>query len=186
MAYNTRYYDGTDLWQLRPHRRAIHTYRLSDGTLVGMFQGSRGTNPALDFIVRILLDGPDEKPEPPSHAYWVADLLMKGQRFSDEIKRIMDYYLDFYDNICTPFSSVLDRATYTPTTVAYISTTYRHVVVPNTLPIDYNATIIELFCYCEKQNTGAYQFRTLLQRIKDYLDGNATYMDVFRLAINHR
>ena len=186
MAYNPKYYIGTDLWQLKPKRPAIHTYRLSDGTLVGMFQGKRGSNPTLDFVVRILLDGVNEIPDPPSHAYWVADLLLKGQVFPDEIKEIMDYYLDFYDNHCVPFSSVADRAAYTPRTITHITSTYQHVIVPQTLPIDYVATMIELFCYCEKQNTGAYQFRTLLQRIKDYLDGNASYMDVLRLAIHHR
>ena len=186
MAYNPKYYIGTDLWELSPKRPAIHTFVLSDGTLVGMFQGKKGANPQLDFKVKILLDGSNEKPELPPHVYWVTDVLLKGQTFPQEINDIIDYYIDFYDKKCTPFSSLNARASYSPQTVRHICQTYSHVKVPRTLPIDYIALMIELFCFCEKQNPGAYQFRNSLQRIKDFLNGTATYMDVLRLVVSHR
>lgn len=185
MAYNPKYYINNQLMELRPRRPAIHTFVLSDGTLMGMFQGKKGSNPQLDFRVKILLDGIGNKPQLPPHAYWVTDLLLKGQTFTQEVRSIIDYYIDFYDNRCVPFTTLADRQNYTPQTVAYILATYAHVVVPRTLPIDYIAQIVELFCYCEKQNNGAYQFRTLLQKINDFLNGTATYMDVLQLAIGH-
>lgn len=63
--YNAKYYDGKTLKQLRPKMSAIHTYKLSNGVIVAMFEGNRGSHPELDFKVKILREGIDERPEPP-------------------------------------------------------------------------------------------------------------------------
>ena len=158
--YNSRYYYDGALHQLRPKATAIHTYKLTDGTLIAMFQGCRGSRPDLDFKIKLLRVGEDEKPETPPHLYWVADLLIKAQRFPNEIKEIVEFYISFY-NECVPFASVEEREQYEPQTVKMISSKYCNVVVEKTLPIDYIALIIELFCYCEKRNEGAFMFKEL-------------------------
>lgn len=173
--YNPKYYFDGALHQLRPWATAIHTYQLTDGTLIAMFQGNRGAHPNLDFKIKLLRVGEDERPETPPHLYWVADLLIKSQKFPTEIKEIVEYYVSFYDR-CVPFDSVEEREKYKPQTVNVILSKYGYVKVEKTLPIDYIALIIELFCYCEKRNEGAFMFKDLLNKVKAYIDGDLDYM----------
>ena len=173
--YNTKYYFDNALHQLRPRSTAIHTYQLTDGTLVAMFQGNRGAHPDLDFKIKLLRVGKDESPETPPHLYWVIDLLIKSQKFPIEIKEIVEYYVSFYEH-CRPFNTVEEREQYKPQTVDVILSKYGYVKVEKTLPIDYIALIIELFCYCEKRNEGAFMFKDLLNKVKAYIDGDLDYM----------
>lgn len=180
--YNSEYYDGANLWQLRPKLCAIHTYKLSNGILVGMFQGNRGTHKDLDFKIKILRVGTTERPETPPHTYWVVDLLIKAQSHANEVLDILNYYINFY-NTCKPFDSIEERNLYQPSSVSYIYNTYNYIDVTNTLPIDYIALMIELFCYCEKRNTGAYMFKDLLSTLKDYMLGKVDYMHVIKASM---
>lgn len=174
-TYNEKYYFDGALHQLRPWATAIHTYQLTDGTIIAMFQGNRGAHPDLDFKIKLLRVGEDERPETPPHLYWVADLLIKSQKFPKEVKEIVEYYVSFYDR-CKPFDTVEERGNYKPQTVNVILSKYAHVKVEKTLPIDYIALIIELFCYCEKRNEGAFMFKDLLNKVKAYIDGDLDYM----------
>lgn len=198
MNYNPKYYVNGELTQAKAKRaqiggeivilpkKAIHTYTLSDGTLVGMFQGSRGRCPKLDFVVKILTVGKESKLEAPPHTYWVVDLLIKAQKYPTEVKEIVKFYSEFYEK-CVPFKDVKDRQNYKPRTVDAISKSYEHVVVERTLPIDYVALIVELFCLCEKQNvsaeTNVYMFKNILKLLSKYVDGEANYMDVLRNSV---
>lgn len=180
--YNTKYFDGCDLWQLKPKQKAIHTYKISNGIILGMFQGNRGSYPELDFKIKILREGTAEVPEAPVHTYWVVDLIIKAQQYPCEINEILKFYIDFYNN-CNPFNTVSDRTLYRPTTVAYMMNRYKNVSVPKTLPIDYIAFVIELFCICEKRNSGAYMFGNLLKTIQSYINGNLDYMHVIKASM---
>ena len=146
--YNSKYFYDKALHQLSPKLTAIQTFVLSNGILVGLFQGKRGSHPELDFVV----------------------------------KSIIDYYIDFY-NQCRPFSTVEERNAYIPQTVSYIMDKYGKLDIFKTLPMDYIALIIELFCFCEKRNEGAYMFKNLLLCLKDYIDGKANYMNVLKAAM---
>lgn len=175
--YNTKYYFDNKLHQIRPKAEAISTFVMSDGTLIAMFQGSRGSHPDLDFRIKILKTGEDSIPQQPSHLYWVVDLMIKAQLFPKQISEIIKYYISFYDT-CTPFKSVEERAAYKPTTVEYILKNYDYVICDNTLPIDYTAYILEFFSLCEKQNEGAKMFRGLLTAFDDYLNHTIDYMSL--------
>ena len=180
--YNSKYFYDKALHQLSPKLTAIQTFVLSNGILVGLFQGKRGSHPELDFVVKILLDGKNEIMEPPKHIYWVVDLMIKSHHYKSEVKSIIDYYIDFY-NHCRPFSTVEERNAYIPQTVSYIMDKYGKLDIFKTLPMDYIALIIELFCFCEKRNEGAYMFKNLLLCLKDYIDGKANYMNVLKAAM---
>ena len=58
--YNSKYYNGTELRQLRPRISAFKTYKTHDGTLIGLFQGNRGVRPDIDFVIKILVPGHDK------------------------------------------------------------------------------------------------------------------------------
>ena len=149
--YNTNYYDGINLTQMRPRLVAFKTYKMKDGTLVGLFQGNRGMRPDIDFVIKILIPGIDKKLRPPTHTFWVVDLLLKIPQYRNEVREIVQYYIDYYARTL-PFSSVQDRNTYRLETVEEITTHYAHLEQPYTLSLDYVATVIELFCKNEKIN----------------------------------
>lgn len=180
--YNNKYYFDGKLHQLMPKMTAIHTFVISDGTLIAMFQGNRGRHPDLDFRVKILKTGKDARPKLPPHLYWIVDLMIKAQFYPTEVREIINFYIDFYNN-CKPFDSVEERASYKPTTVKYIYEKYKHVSCKNTLPIDYTAYVMELFSYCEKRNEGAKMFLGLLVAFRQYIDGELDYMDVLNARV---
>lgn len=180
--YNSKYYNGTELTQLRPRISAFKTYKTHDGTLIGLFQGNRGVRPDIDFVIKILVPGHDKKLTPPTHTFWVVDLLLKIPQYRNEVREIVQYYIDYYARTF-PFSSVQERNNYQLETVAEITTRYAHIEQSYTLSLDYVATIIELFCKNEKINPGAYMFRNLLLTLKDYIDDNRHYTEVLQAAM---
>jgi hypothetical protein len=181
-VYNQKYYDGTNLTQLRPRLTAFKTYLTQDGTLVGLFQGSRGVRPDLDFVVKILIPGQDKIMRPPTHTYWIVDLLLKIPQFRNEVREIVQYYIDYYER-ATPFTSVEERNNYALETVPEITARYAHIEQSYTLSLDYVATMIELFCKNEKVYSGAYMFRDLLITLKNYIDGRKHYTEVLQAAM---
>lgn len=183
--YNENYYKNGKMLQLRPYAEAIHTFKTGDGTIIAIFQGNRGDNPDLDFRVKYLNDDPKARPVQLPHVDWVVDLLIKAQKYPNEVKGLLDYFINFY-NTCKPFASIQERATYTPVSSAIIETRYAHVNVPGTFSMGGIAIILELFCICEKQTAGAHQFKLQLQMTRDYMDGKINYRNLLNLAINHR
>jgi hypothetical protein len=182
--YNEKYYQNGKMLQLKPKAEAIHTFKTSDGTLIAIFQGSRGDNPKLDFRVKYLDNEPNAKPVMLPHIDWVVDLIIKAQKYPNEVEKILDYFINFY-NSCKPFSTVEERATYSPITKTDIEGMYSHVQVPGTLSIGGIAIILELFCICEKQTANAHQFKQLLHDMRDYIRGNINYRKLLNLAIKH-
>jgi len=180
--YNTNYYDGINLTQMRPRLVAFKTYKIKDGTLVDLFQGNRGMRPDIDFVIKILIPGIDKKLRPPTHTFWVVDLLLKIPQYRNEVREIVQYYIDYYARTL-PFSSIQERNTHRLETVEEITTRYAHLEQPYTLSLDYVATVIELFCKNEKINPSAYMFRDLLIALRDYIDGNKHYTEVLQAAM---
>ena len=180
--YNSKYYDGTDLRQLRPSVAAFRTFKTKDGTLIGLFQGSRGADPQLDFVIKILVPGPEKVLTPPTHTFWVVDLLLKIPQYRKEVREIVEYYINYYEHT-VPFSSVEERNNYQLETVEEITTKYAHIEQDYTLSLDYVATIVELFCKNEKVNPGAYMFKNLLLALRNYIDGKLHYTEVLQAAM---
>lgn len=121
--YNENYYKNGKMLQLRPYAEAIHTFKTGDGTIIAIFQGNRGDNPELDFRVKYLNNDPEARPVQLPHVDWVVDLLIKAQKYPNEVKELLDYFITFYDT-CKPFSSVADRASYTPKSIKIIGGKY--------------------------------------------------------------
>lgn len=181
-VYNPNYFNGTGLIQMRPRIAAFKIYTMRDGTLIGLFQGSRGVRQDIDFLVKILIPGPEKKLRPPTHTFWVVDLLLKIPQYRKEVREIIQYYIDYYERT-SPFASIQERNNYQLETVKEITSRYSHLEQPYTLSLDYVATIIELFCKNEKLNPGAYMFRNLLLALRDYIDGNKHYTEILEAAL---
>lgn len=175
--YNPRYFINNELWQLRPKRKAINVYKTEEGILVGMFQGARGQYPEIDFVVKILKPGINERLIPPPHSFWVVDLMMKIVEHRNETIQILEYYLNYYDSL-EPFNSSNERNNYELETVEFIANEFKEIEQSYTLSINYVAIIIELFCKNEKRNDGAYMFRNLLETLLKYAKNEVDYMTV--------
>lgn len=185
MPYNTDYYKNGKMLQLRPVQEAIHTYKTVDGTLIAIFQGNRGTRPELDFRVKYLNNDPNARPVQLPHMDWVVDLLIKAQQYPDAVKELLDFFIGFYDS-CKPFDSVQEREDYEPSTVTRFEEKFGELNVPGTMSFGGVALILELFCLCEKQNTDAHQFKLLLKKTREYMDGTVNYRNLLKLAVDHR
>jgi hypothetical protein len=181
MIYNEKYYHDGALWQLRPYRKAINTYLTKDGIVIGMFQGERGQFPEIDFILRVLKSGENEKSFPPPHSFWVVDLMLKINDFRLSVKEILEFYLEFYDTV-EPFENAESRNNYKLKTVEYITEKYKHIEQSFTLSLEYVAIIIELFCINEKRNEGAYMFRDLLKILLAYTNKEVDYIRVMQAS----
>ncbi len=59
-----------------PRVESLNQVKLSDGTIVAIFQGFRGENPDLDFIVKY--KDPNQRLRTPTHNRWIVDLVIKG------------------------------------------------------------------------------------------------------------
>ena len=181
-VYNIKYYDGKDLKRLLPKQTAYATYVMKDGTIVACFQGKRGVNPEIDFVIRMLIPGADKKPIPPTHTFWIVDLLLKIPQYREEVREIVQYYIEYYDKI-SPFKAVAERNSYKIETVEHITKKYSHLEQDYTLSLDFVATVVELFCRNEKLTPGAYWFRNLLITLRDYIDGKKHYIEVLGAAL---
>ncbi|MEK7664212.1 MAG: hypothetical protein AAB340_02110 [Patescibacteria group bacterium] len=185
--YNEKYFNGTNLRQIKASvkglsKEAFKTYRTKDGTLVGLFQGNRGARPDIDFVIKILIPGTDKILRPPTHTFWIVDLLLKIPEYKNEVREIVEYYINYYRNTL-PFSSVQERNNYQLETVKEITERYAHLEQSYTLSLDYVAMVIELFCKNEKITPGAYMFRNLLLTLRDYIDGKKHYTEVLQAAV---
>lgn len=183
MALNPKYYDGQHMYQLLPKAQAFSTILTPDNIVIGMFQGKRGANPDLDFKVRILFDGANNKPILPPHTYWVVDLMLKCVDYRQDVARLMQYYINFY-NTCTPFGTQGERNNYQLKSLNHVKQEYAHMQQQNqnTLSLDYVAIIIELFSLNEKQTPEAYMFKDLLQKLYDYASGVTNYIELLEAA----
>jgi hypothetical protein len=180
-TYNPKYFDGAALRQLSPKLDAYKTYVLQDGTVLGLFQGNRGVQPELDFKIKALFPGAERRPAPPPHMFWVVDLLLKIPQYRDDVRELVEYYIKFYAD-CAAFTSVSDRNSYQLKTVEHITKTYAHIEQPETLPLEYVAIVVELFCINEKRAPGAYMFKNLLESLRNFIDGKCHHTDVLKAA----
>jgi hypothetical protein len=144
-----------------------------------MFQGNRGQFPEIDFIVRVLKPGINEKPFPPEHNLWVVDLMMKIFEYRNEVRDLVKYYLEFYENV-NPFNNANERIGYKLQTIEYVKNNFSKINQENTLSIEYVAIMIELFCINEKRNNGAYMFKNILEILLKYIDNEVDYITVMR------
>lgn len=146
-------------------------YEMSDGTMVAIYQGSRGDKPELDFIVKY--KDPNSKTNrlrTPKHTHWVFDLLRKSDRNKVMVRQYVQGMLDSYEKI-EPFASVEQRNNYQLMLVEEISQQYKELNGVGEYNMDTITCLLELFTRCEKQTKGAFMFKQLLVLVRDYCNG---------------
>ena len=157
----------------------VHTpllyWRTDDKTTVAIYQGERGENPELDFIVKYKEDG--KRLRMPSHTHWIVDLLVKAEYNKELLLSYVNNLIEFYDNT-TPFSSLEERNGYELKFVNVMNLRYNDLNNHGYYTISTLTSFIELFSLCEKQTTGAFMFKGLLTLIKEYCEGKKDFYQI--------
>ena len=76
---------------------SIKEIKLSDGTIIGIFEGSRGYKPEHDILIKYQEQG--KKLRTPKHIHWVIDLLIKKEHNNELTLKFMKYLRDMYDRV---------------------------------------------------------------------------------------
>lgn len=85
---------------------AIKEIYLADGTVIGIFEGSRGANPNHDILIKYQEKG--KRLRTPKHIHWVIDLLIKKEHNKELTLKFMKYLRGMYDKVGA-FTSKKDR-----------------------------------------------------------------------------
>jgi len=86
--------------------KSLKTIEMSDGTKIGIFEGSRGANPDHDILIKYQEKG--KRVRTPKHIHWVIDLLVKKEHNKELTLKFMKYLRAMYDRV-EPFKSKEDR-----------------------------------------------------------------------------
>jgi hypothetical protein len=144
-------------------------------TKVAIYQGSRGENPDLDFIVKYKEKG--KRLRTPSHTHWIVDLLVKAEYNKNLLSSYVSDLINVYDETI-PFTNVEERDTYELTKMNDMEDKYWLLNGHGYYSVKTLTSLVELFSKCEKQSTGAFMFKTLLELVKDYCDGKKDFYQV--------
>ena len=144
-------------------------------TKVAIYQGSRGENPDLDFIVKYKEKG--KRLRTPSHTHWIVDLLVKAEYNKNLLSSYVSDLINVYDGT-TPFTSVEERDRYELTHMNDMEDKYWLLNGHGYYSVKTLTSLVELFSKCEKQSTGAFMFKTLLELVKDYCEGKKDFYQI--------
>ena len=150
-------------------------YKMGDGTYIATYQGFRGGNPDLDFIVKYR--EPGKRLRTPSHTHWIVDLLVKCEYNKGLVRGFVYSMLEKYNQM-EPFKTVYERDNYELIVTDELDDVYDELNGHGYYQIDTLTTLIELFIRCEKQSTDAFMFQTLLQLVLDYCDDKKDFYQV--------
>mgnify|MGYP000860360198 FL=1 len=153
----------------------LNHYTMNDGTVIAIYQGFRGENPDLDFIVKYR--EPGKRLRTPSHTHWIVDLLVKCEYNKGLVRGFVYNMLEKYDQM-DPFKTVEERDNYELQSKEELDRVYDELNGHGYYPMDTLTAFIELFIRCEKQTSGAFMFRTLLELVKDYCDDKKDFYQV--------
>lgn len=90
----------------KPRLESIKEIKLHDGTIIGIFEGTRGTNPDHDILIKYQEEG--KRVRTPKHIHWVIDLLIKKEHNKNLTLKFIKYLRDMYSRV-EGFKSKEDR-----------------------------------------------------------------------------
>jgi len=119
-----------------------------DRTTIAIYQGVRGENPELDFIVKYKEEG--KRLRTPSHTHWIVDLLVKCEFNKVIVLSYVNDLIEMYDNT-VPVTSVEDRDTYELRHNIIANDKYNVLNKHGYYSISTLTAFIELFSICHVQ-----------------------------------
>lgn len=159
--------------------KPIKHWKTDNVTEVAIYQGSRGQNPELDFIVKYREE--NKRLRTPSHTHWIVDLLVKSEVSKANLLLYVQDLIKIYDNT-TPFKDINERNNYQLKHTVPMVTKHSSLQGHGYYSIQTLTTFIELFSICEKQTKDAFMFRGLLSLVEDYCKGEKDFYQVVGLS----
>ncbi len=143
--------------------------KLTNGVIVGIFQGSRGARPDLDIIVKY--QEPEKSVRTPQHLHWTIDLLIKKEHTRKVTLEFVQYLLDMWDRIVPFRNKGEQRACILKLSNPAHLSTYQVLDEYGEYSVEFIATVLELIMIQEKTgNAEAFMFKNLLRAIHDEKD----------------
>ena len=166
--------------QLTYKRKGVeHTpltyWQTDEKTTIAIYQGMRGENPELDFIVKYKEEG--KRLRTPSHTHWIVDLLVKAEHDKELLLSYVNNLILIYDN-AVPFNSIEERDSYELKHKDVMSLRYNDLNGHGYYTISTLTSFIELFSICEKQTTNAFMFKGLLELVKEYCENKKDFYQI--------
>lgn len=153
----------------------IKYWRTDENTEVAIYQGNRGENPDIDFIVKYKEEG--KRLRTPSHTHWIVDLLVKSEVDKVALLSFINDMIEIYDST-TPFVNIEERKNYDLKYPIQMSYKHHKLQKHGYYSIETLTSFIELFSLCEKQSSGAFMFRGLLTLIREYCEGKKDFYQI--------
>src|SRR3989344_8532981 len=127
---------------------SIKEIKLNDGTIIGVFEGSRGANPDHDILIKYKEKG--KRLRTPKHIHWVIDLIIKKEHNRELTISFMKYLRNMYDKV-EAFKSKEDRrnCTITETTPAKLKP-FEQLNKYGEYKVEFIGHLIELMIKMEK------------------------------------
>jgi len=150
-------------------------WQTDEKTTIAIYQGVRGENPELDFIVKYKEEG--KRLRTPSHTHWIVDLLVKSEHNKELVLSYIENLILIYEN-SVPFSTVEERDGYMLRHNYIMNLKYNELNSCGYYTISTLTAFIELFSICEKQTTSAFMFKGLLTLVKEYCEGKKDFYQI--------
>ena len=150
--------------------KPIRVYYPEKDLPLAIWQGNRGDNPELDFIVGYYSHF-TKRIRRPKHTHWMADMAVKCVLDKKLVGEYVDDMIDVYDKT-EPFKSKTERENYDLIFVnnEFLSK-YQKLSNSGDFKIETITAFLELFSICEKQTKNAHMFRDSLNHLKLYTQG---------------
>ena len=153
----------------------IKSWELSDGNTIAIYQGSRGANPELDYIIKYRSH--KSKLRAPSHTHWIVDLIVKTEHDPYLVKDFLSEWIDIYDRT-EPFKTKEERSQYELLYRDYFVEKYFGLENLGSFSVEFLSILIELFIKCEKQSPNAFMFKNLLGLVKSFTEGKKDFYQI--------
>jgi len=153
----------------------ITFWNTDNKTTIAIYQGVRGENPNLDFIVKYKEEG--KRLRTPSHTHWIVDLLVKAEHNKELVLSYVKNLIVMYDNT-ESFIDVETRDEYELRHNYIMNLRYNELNGCGYYSVSTLTSFIELFSICEKQTSGAFMFRGLLGMVKEYCEGKKDFYQI--------
>jgi hypothetical protein len=144
--------------------RSFKEFITSNGTIIGVFQGSYGAQPELDILVKY--QEPHKKIRTPQHIHWAIDLLIKKEHNPELTKEFIRYLTSIWSGV-EPFKSKAEQQLCqlkfsNPDNLKKFEPLNEY----GEYPVDFIGTVIELLMLEEKTgHHAAFMFKGVLDAL---------------------
>ena len=156
----------------KPKVQAFKEFHLKDGTIIGIFQGSKGKMPELDIVVKYqdkYTKG--NRIRTPKHIHWVIDLLIKKEHKKELMLEFVNYLYNMYDKIESFKSKEEQRKCELKFTNPENLKRFDELNKYGQYSIEFIGHVIELLSIEEKTGfDGAFMFKDVLKALKEQKD----------------